>query len=196
MPVPLPTVPDTFVSDIFRETEVGARYAKAVFELAEAEGVLEAVRTDLVTLKSLLVESADLRRLLASHAFSSDDKLKGLTAVTQKAGFNALTQKALGLVGRNGRLGQVPALITAFQRLYDAKKGIVAAQVTSAVALDEAQLAALKSELAKSLGRDPVIDAIVDPAILGGLKVRVGSRLFDASLKTQLDSLKFALKRA
>jgi len=184
------------VSDIFRETEVGARYAKAVFELAEADGKLEAVHKDLTSLKAMLVESADLRRLLTSQAFTSEAKMSGLTAVTKKAKFDALTQKALGLTAQNGRLDQLFGLLTAFFRLYDVKKGVVATEVTSAVALDEAQLATLKSELAKSLGRDPVINATVDPAILGGLKVRVGSRLFDASLKTQLDSLKFALKRA
>lgn len=184
------------MSDIFTETEVGARYAKAAFELAESANAIEAIHKDLATLKALLVESADLRRLLSSHAFKSDDKLKGLLAVAEKARLNALTQKTLGLMAQNGRLDQIFGFITAFNRRYDAHKGIVAALVTSATALSEAQVTELQAALRTALGRDAVLSLQVDPALLGGLKVRVGSRLFDASLKSKLDSLKFALKRA
>ncbi|ESQ81065.1 F0F1 ATP synthase subunit delta [Asticcacaulis sp. YBE204] len=184
------------MSDIFTETEVGARYAKAVFELAVTAGSIDAVHADLVTLKALLIESKDLRRLVTSHAFTSADKLKGLTAVLEKAAPNALTIKALGLIAQNGRLSQVFGFITAFNRLHDARKGIVSAVVASATTLSEAQVADLQAALRTALGRDAVISQSVDPSLLGGLKVRVGSRLFDASLKTKLDSLKFALKRA
>lgn len=184
------------MSDIFRETEVGERYAKAVFELAEAAGNLDAVQADLKTLKALLIESKDLRRLVTSHAFKSEDKLKGLTAVLNAAKPNALTIKALGLMAQNGRLDQVFGFITAFARQYDAKKGIVSAVVTSATVLSDEQVAGLQAALRTALGQDPVLSQTVDPSLLGGLKVRVGSRLFDASLKTKLDSLKFALKRA
>ncbi|ADU11958.1 ATP synthase F1, delta subunit [Asticcacaulis excentricus CB 48] len=187
---------EVIVSDIFRETEVGERYAKAVFELADAAGQLDAVQADLKTLKALLIESKDLRRLVTSHAFKSEDKLKGLTAVLNTAAPNALTLKALGLMAHNGRLDQVFGLITAFTRLYDAKKGIVSAVVTSATALTDEQVTGLQAALRTALGQDPVLSQTVDPSLLGGLKVRVGSRLFDASLKTKLDSLKFALKRA
>ncbi|MDC7682650.1 F0F1 ATP synthase subunit delta [Asticcacaulis sp. BYS171W] len=184
------------MSDIFRETEVGARYAKAVFELADAAGSIDAVYADLATLKAMLTESRDLHRLVTSHAFASSDKLKGLTAVLDMAKPNALTVKALGLIAQNGRLNEVFGFITAFNRLHDARKGIVSAVVTSATALSEAQVADLQAALRIALGRDAVISQSVDPSLLGGLKVRVGSRLFDASLKTKLDSLKFALKRA
>lgn len=185
------------MSDIFRETEVGARYAKAVFELADDAGQVDAVQADLKTLKALLTESQDLRRAVTSQAFKSEDKLKGLNAVLEKATKPAaLTLKALGLMAQNGRLDHVFGFITAFARLYDAKKGIVSAVVTSASALSDEQVADLQAALRTALGRDPVISQSVDPSLLGGLKVRVGSRLFDASLKTKLDSLKFALKRA
>ncbi|WKL58160.1 F0F1 ATP synthase subunit delta [Asticcacaulis sp. ZE23SCel15] len=184
------------MSDIFRENEVGNRYAKAIFELARDGGALEAVYKDFATLKALITESADLRRVLGSQAFASDLKLKGLLAVAKKAKLNALTTKALNLMGQKGRLDQLAATIAGFNSLYAAHKGIVTATVTSAVALDDGQLKNLKAELAKALGREADITTLVDPAILGGLKVRVGSRLFDASLKTKLNSLKFALKRA
>jgi len=188
---------EVIVSDIFRETEVGERYAKAVFELADAAGQIDAVQADLASLKGLLVESKDLRRLVTSHAFKSEDKLKGLSAVLKKAAKpSALTLKALGLMAQNGRLDHVFSLITAYARLYDARKGIVSAVVTSATALTDEQVAGLQAALRTALGQDPVLSQSVDPSLLGGLKVRVGSRLFDASLKTKLDSLKFALKRA
>ncbi|WP_298333450.1 F0F1 ATP synthase subunit delta [Asticcacaulis sp.] len=184
------------MSDIFRETEVGERYAKAVFELADSAGHLDAVQADLNTLKALLTESKDLRRLVTSNAFKSEIKLKGLTAVLDTAKPNALTLKTLGLMAQNGRLDQVFALVTAFLRLYNAKKGVVSAVVTSATVLTEEQVTGLQAALHTALGQDPVLSQTVDPSLLGGLKVRVGSRLFDASLKTKLDSLKFALKRA
>jgi F-type H+-transporting ATPase subunit delta len=184
------------VSDLFKETEVGARYAKAAFELSETQGALKVVNADLAALKALLIESQDLRRLVGSHAFKSEDKLKGLLAVTQALSLNAITKKTLGLMAKNNRLDQVFALISAFTRLYEAKSGVVAAFVTSATALSDTQVADLNSALRQSLGQEAVLDLKVDPSLLGGLKVRIGSRLFDASLKTKLDSLKFALKRA
>lgn len=184
------------MSDIFRETEVGARYAKAAFELAETSGKLDTIHADLAKVKALLSESADLRRLVTSKVYGNEDKLKGLSAVLAKVAPDALTLKTFGLMAQNGRLDQLFGFIAAFNRLYDVKKGIVAATVTSATALSDAQVGELQAALRTALGRDAVLSQTVDPAILGGLKVRVGSRLFDASLKTKLDSLKFALKRA
>jgi len=184
------------VNDQFRQTEAGGRYARAAFELAQAQGVLDAVHGDIATLKALLLQSAELRRFVSSVVYSSEIKLNGLLAVTKAAKLNPLTTKLLGVLAANRRLGELFPVITAFNTLYDAHKGIVNAEVVSAVALSEPQLAELKKTLARTLGQSPEISASVDPAILGGLKVRVGSRLFDASLKTKLDSLKFALKRA
>ena len=184
------------MNDQFRETEAGERYAKAAFELAQEQGVLDAVHGDIATLKALMLESADLRRFVSSVIYTSDVKLKGVLAVTKKAKLNPLTIKFLGVLAANHRLGELFPVITAFNKRYDAFKGIVNAEVVSAVALSEPQLDDLKKTLVKTLGQSAEISTSVDPAILGGLKVRIGSRLFDASLKTKLDSLKFALKRA
>ena len=184
------------MADEFRENEVGQRYAQALFELARDAGSLDAVKTDLDTLQGAIRDSLDLRRLLASPAFSSEDKGRALSAIAEKAKAGPLTLKFLGLLSLNRRASVLPAVITGFRRLYDQNRGVVAAQVTTAVKLSAAQARGLALSLAQTLGREPEIVTVVDPSILGGVKVRVGSRLFDASLKTRLDSLKFALKRA
>jgi len=184
------------VADDFRTTEVGDRYAQALFDLALETGRLDAVRADVVSLKTAWIESADLRRLATSPVISADDQVKGLTAVAAKARFEPNTVNFLGLLAQNGRARDLAAVIAGFERLYAKHAGVVAAEVISAQPLDDKQLTAIKAALNKSLGKAPELTTRVDPAILGGLKVKVGSKLFDASLKTKLDQMKFALKRA
>jgi F-type H+-transporting ATPase subunit delta len=184
------------LADDSKNADVGARYAQALFELAEQGGALAAVEADLKALKAMREESADLRTLLASPAFTAEDKGRGLSAIADKAKLNALTKKFLGLLSVNNRASALPAVIAAFEQLAAKHRGAVAAEVTSALPLSKTQLANIAKQLTKALGKDPELTARVDPSILGGLKVRVGSRLFDASLKSRLDSLKFALKRA
>jgi F-type H+-transporting ATPase subunit delta len=184
------------VADDFKESEVAERYAQALFELAQGAGALEAVRDDLLAVSAMTAESLDLRRLLASPAWSSEDKRKALQAVADKAGFNPLTRKFLGLLAENRRASALPAVVSAFRRLYDRQRGVVAAEVVTAIKLTQKQLDGVQKALNQALGRQPELTTTVDPSILGGIKVRVGSRLFDASLKTKLDQLKFALKRA
>jgi F-type H+-transporting ATPase subunit delta len=184
------------LSDFFAQSEVGARYAKAAFELSLQQGKLEAVTTDLKALKAMITDSADLKRLITDIRYDAADQAKGISAIAAKAGFDPLTLKALGLLIKNGRVATLGGFITAFTRLYDAHKGIVSAVVTSAIALTPEQDKALKAALGTALGREAVVETHVDPSLLGGLKVKLGSRLFDASLKTKLDSLKLTLKRA
>ena len=175
---------------------VGARYARALLDLSVETGALAAVESDLASLKAMLAESADLRTLIASPKFDAEDKAKALNAVAARAGANEITRKFLGLLAHNRRASALPTVIEAFERLAAARRGLVLAKVTTAIALTPAQAKDLAGALRTALGGDPQVETIVDPAILGGLKVRVGSRLYDASLKTKLDSLKFALKRA
>ena len=175
---------------------MGARYAQALFDLALETNSLEAVEADLKGLKAAREESADLRALLASPAFNAEQKGAGLKAIAQKGGANPTTVKFLGLLAQNGRTGSIGAVTTDFIRLSAEHRGVVTAEVVSAVPLTPAQEQDVKAALRQSLGKDPELTARVDPSILGGLKVRVGSRLFDASVKSKLDSLKFALKRA
>ncbi|QDH74734.1 F0F1 ATP synthase subunit delta [Brevundimonas sp. M20] len=184
------------MADDFRTTEVGERYAQALFDLADEKGALDAVRADLKSLRAAWVESADLRRLATSPVLAAEDQVKGLVAIAAKAKFNGVTANFLGLLAQNGRARDLTAVIAAFEALYAKKTGLVAAEVVSAQALTVAQLKTIQTTLRASLGKDPELTTRVDPAILGGLKVKVGSKLFDASLKTKLDQMKFALKRA
>ena len=184
------------MADDFRTTEVGDRYAQALFDLALETGRLDAVRADLQSLKAAWIDSADLRRLATSPVVSAEDQSKGLTAIAAKAAFEKTTTNFLGLLAQNGRARDLTAVIAGFDARYARHAGVVAAEVVSAQPLDAKQLAAIKSALNASLGKAPELTTRVDPSILGGLKVKVGSRLFDASLKTKLDQMKFALKRA
>ena len=189
------------MADDSRNADVGERYAQALFELAvDAEGrepgALAAVEADLKGLRQLTVESADLRRLIASPAFSSEDKGRALIAVAEAAKTHPLTRKFLGLLAANGRAGALASVIAGYEALSAKARGAISAEVTTAVALSPAQSKGVAAALRQALGKDPEIETRVDPSILGGIKVQVGSRLFDASLKSKLDSLKFALKRA
>ena len=175
---------------------MGARYAQAVFDLALDAGALTQVEADLKSLKTARAESLDLRRLMDSPAFSAEDKGRGLKAIAQKAGFHPITLKFLGLLTANRRADCLGQVTDSFTRLSAAHRGVVSAEVVSAVPLSADQEQGVKAALRQSLGKDPEITTRVDPSILGGLKVRVGSRLFDASLRSKLDTLKFALKRA
>jgi len=184
------------VADDFRTTEVGERYAQALFDLADETGALDAVRADLKSLRGAWRDSADLRRLATSPLVAADDQRKGLAAIADAAKFHGTTRNFLGLLGQNGRARDLPAVIAAFEALYAKKTGLVAAEVVSALPLGAAQLKSVQAALRAALGKDPELTTRVDPSILGGLKVKVGSKLFDASLKTKLDQMKFALKRA
>jgi len=184
------------VADDSKATDVGARYAQALFDLALDEQKVAVVEADLKSLRTMTAGSPDLRALLASPRFSDADKAKGLSAVAAQAGFSPLTQKFLGFVVAQRRAAALPAMIHSFIALSAAHRGVVSAEVVTALAMTPAQVKGVAAALRTALGKDPEITTRVDPSILGGIKVRVGSRLYDASLKSKLDSLKFALKRA
>ena len=184
------------MADASKASDVGARYAQALFELAKDQRETAVVEADLKSLKAMIADAKDLRTLIGSPGIRAEDKAKGLTAIAEAAGLCATSRKFLGLVATNRRASALPAMITAFERLAAEDRGAVSAQVTTAMPLTDAQIKALAASLRTALGKDPEIETRVDPAILGGLKVRVGSRLYDASLKSRRDSLKFALKRA
>jgi F-type H+-transporting ATPase subunit delta len=184
------------LADDSRASDVGARYARALFDLCVETGVLDAVEADLKSLGGMIAGSADFRALLASPRFSGEDKAKGLSAIAARAGLSETTAKFLGVLAANRRAGALGPIIQAFGRLVEAHRGVISAHVVTAIPLSAAQTETLTAALRASFGKDPRIETHVDPAILGGLRVRVGSRLYDASLKSKLDSLKFALKRA
>lgn len=184
------------MADDSKVSNVGGRYAQALFDLASEQNKVATVEADLKSLKAAIAESRDLRALLASPAFGADDKRKGLTAIAEKAKFHPVTRKFVGLIAANGRAAALPDAISGFENLAAAARGAVSAEVVTAIPLSSAQAKGVAAALRQALGKDPEITTRVDPSLLGGIKVKVGSRLFDASVRSKLDSLKFALKRA
>lgn len=173
---------------------VADRYATAIFELAEDRKAMDAVADDLATLATLLGESADLRRIVDSPVLSRADQGRGMDAVVEKAGASPLTRNLIGLMAKNRRLFYLPEVIEAFRQKLAAQRGEVAAEVVSAKKLTAKQIEALTGVLSQAVGGTIVLDAKVDKSLLGGLVVRVGSRMIDSSLQTKLQGLKLAMK--
>lgn len=173
---------------------LSGRYATALFDLAGDGGELDAVAADMVRMADLLAESADLNRLVRSPVLSREDQGRAIDAVMEKAEFGDLARRFVGLVARNRRLFALADMIRDFAKLMANHRGEVTAEVTSAQALDDAQLTAVSAGLAKAVGRDVKISAQVDEGLLGGMIVKVGSRMVDSSLRTKLQNLQFAMK--
>lgn len=175
---------------------VAGRYAAALFELAEEQKKLDEVASDLAGIRSLLADSADLRRLVASPVISRDEQGRALTAVLQKAGVSQLTQQFVGVVARNRRLFALDGMCVAYRDLLAGRRGEVTAEVTTAQPLSDTQRSALETELRAAMGSKVSLDARVDASLLGGMIVKVGSRMVDSSLRTKLQRLELALKGA
>lgn len=176
---------------------MAGRYATALFELARDEKVVDAVKADLDGFAAVMADSEDLRRLVRSPVFGAEEQTKALAAVLDKADIKGLTANFLKLVASNRRLFAVSDMIRAFRALVAKHKGEVTAQVTVAEKLSDAHLEALKSALKSVTGGKAVdLNVKVDPAIIGGLTVKLGSRMVDSSLRTKLNSIKNAMKEA
>ena len=173
---------------------MAGRYATAVFELALEENALDRVVADLDRFDALIADSPDLLRLVRSPVFGAEQQQAALTAVLDRAGIGGTAANFLRLVTANRRLFAVRDMIRALRGLVARHKGEVTAQVTVAERLADRHLAALKDALKSVTGKDVTLDIKVEPAIIGGLVVKVGSRMVDASLKTKLNSIKHAMK--
>lgn len=173
---------------------VAERYALSLFELALETGAVDAVGADLDRFQVLLDESEDLRRLVASPVFSAEDQQRAVTAIAEKAGIKSLVGNFLKVVAGNRRLFALPGMIRAYRQIVADHRGEITAEVTSAHALSPAQENELKSALKGVTGKDVAVAVTVDPSILGGLIVKVGSRQIDTSLRAKLSTLKLALK--
>jgi F-type H+-transporting ATPase subunit delta len=173
---------------------VSERYATALFELANEAGELDAAEADLKRFAGLIEDSGDLKRLVRSPVFSADEQYRAVAAVLEKAEIGGLVANLIKVAAKNRRLFAVPDMITAFGRLMARHRGEVSAEVTSAEPLSDKHLADLKSALKVSLGKDVALEANVDPSLIGGLIVKVGSRMIDGSLRTKLNSLKLVMK--
>jgi F-type H+-transporting ATPase subunit delta len=174
---------------------VAGRYASALFELADNARSLDQVAEDLRTFRTMAAESAELARVLASPVISRAAKSQALLAVLDAAGIKGLTRSFIGTVAANGRARELVAMATAFLTELASRRGETTVAVTSAVPLSPAQLQQLNDSLRSVLGSTKVsIDARVEPEILGGLVVKVGSRLFDSSIRSKLQRLQLAMK--
>jgi len=175
---------------------LAGRYALAVFELAREQGALDAVAGNLRDLRALYDESADLRRLVRSPALTREDQGRGIDAIAERAGFSKLARQFLGLLAHKRRLFALPDVIEAFEGMLSRHRGEVSAELISAVPLSEEQIGKLKDQLSETVGKSVSLSTSIDPGLLGGIVVRVGSRMIDASLRTKLRRLKLAMKGA
>jgi F-type H+-transporting ATPase subunit delta len=173
---------------------LAGRYASALFELADGQRQLDAVAGDLTALRRMLHESADLRRLVESPVIGRDAQAKAMSALMHAAGTGGLVQRFVRVVCHNGRLRDLPAMITSYLAELARRRGETAAEVVSATPLSETQMQALSETLRRLVGNKISVNARVDADLLGGLVVKVGSRMFDSSVRTKLQRLRLAMK--
>ncbi|MGH6664112.1 MAG: F0F1 ATP synthase subunit delta [Pseudolabrys sp.] len=176
---------------------MAGRYGNALFELARDEKAVDAVKADLDRFDAMIADSPDLLRLVRSPVFDADSQLRALAAILDKAGIDGLAANFLRVITVNRRLFAVRDMIRGFRTLVARHRGEVTAQVTVAEPLNDGNRDALKSALkAVTGGKDIDLEVKVEPAIIGGLIVKVGSRMVDSSLRTKLNAIKFAMKEA
>ncbi len=176
------------------QASLAGRYASALFGLARDEKQIDAVSRSLETLKQALADSRELNQLAASPLVGREDAGKAFAAVAGQLSLDPLTTNFVGVLARNGRKAQLGNVIKAFGRLAADHRGETTAEVVTAHALNDDQVAKLKAQLKGRAGRDVTIDARVDPNILGGLVVKLGSQMIDASLRSKLNRLALAMK--
>ena len=176
------------------QSSLSGRYASALFGLARDEKQIDAVSRSLEALSAALAESPDLQRLVSSPLIKRSDAEATVAALVPALSLDPLTANFVRVLARNGRLTALAGIIAEVRRLAAAHRGETTAQVTTAHPLDDDQVAALKTQLAARAGRDVAIDARVDPSILGGIVVRLGSQMIDASIRTKLNTLATAMK--
>jgi F-type H+-transporting ATPase subunit delta len=179
---------DSLVSGVAR------RYASALFELAREAGEIDATERGLDRFAALVDESRDLGRLVASPVFGADEQLAGVSAVLDKAGIGGVAGNFIKLVAKNRRLFAVGEMIRAYRALAAEHRGETVAEVTSAEPLSDTHAAALTAALGEATGRTVLLKRRIDASLIGGLIVKIGSRMIDTSLKTKLNSLRIAMK--
>ena len=181
-------------SEKAQETGLAGRYATAVFELAQAAKAVDAVAADFSALRKAIDSSPDLARLVRSPAFSREAQAKALKPILEKMAVNPLTQKFVLLVVAKRRLFTLEGIIAAYNRKVARLKGEVEAEVTSARPLSASETAELSKVLKAQLGREPRLSTRVDPDLLGGLVVKLGSRMIDTSIRTKLNGMRAAMR--
>ena len=175
---------------------MAGRYATALFDLARETNAIDAAKADLERFDALVAESADLERLVRSPVFSADEQLQAVSTVLDRAGIGGLAAKFVKLVTTNRRLFAVRDMVRGYRELVTQHKGEATAEITVAEQLKDDHIAALRSALKAVSGKDVDLAIKVDPAIIGGLVVKLGSRMVDSSLRTKLNAIKNAMKEA
>jgi len=170
------------------------RYAAALFDLADERGILDEAAANLRQLKAMMTESVELSRLIRSPILSREEQGKAVVALAERAGFAPLVRDFLAVVARNRRLFAVPAMIEAYLEKLAERRGEVTAEVAAAQALSTTQIDLLREQLRRSVGRQVAIDVRVDPGLIGGMIVKVGSRMIDGSIRSKLQRLQMAMK--
>ena len=176
------------------QASLAGRYASALFGLARDEMKIDAVTRSLDSLDSALSESTDFAALVSSPLVSRADAAKAIAALVPALGLDPITANFLNVLAKNGRLGELKSVIRVVRQLAAGHRGETTAGVTTARALDDRQVAELKANLKARVGRDVAIDARVDPSLLGGIVVRLGSQMIDSSIRTKLNTLANAMK--
>ncbi|WP_313536309.1 F0F1 ATP synthase subunit delta [Sphingomonas sp.] len=176
------------------QASLSGRYATALFELARDAKAIEAVEASLATVRAALDESPEFKALTTSPLIGRKDAGKAVAAAAGVMGLDATTTKFLGVLAENRRLAQLPAIIRTFRALATSHRGETTAEVISAHPLNAEQVDALKQQLRTRIGREVSVDLSVDPSLLGGLVVKIGSQMIDSSIKTRLNSLAHAMK--
>jgi F-type H+-transporting ATPase subunit delta len=181
-------------SDIAGASGLAGRYATALYELAEADKQLDTVAQDLSAISDMVDDSADLSRLIRSPVIARDDQIAAMDAILTEAGVSELTKRFIGVVAQNRRLFALTGMIKQFQGILARRRGELTAEVTTAQALTDAQRQAIEDGLKKAMGTKVAVDARVDEDLLGGLMVKVGSRMIDSTIKTKLQQLRLSMR--
>jgi F-type H+-transporting ATPase subunit delta len=184
------------VSDSTPVSGVSGRYATALFELADETGALDGTARHVDALAAALADSADLRALIASPLYAREEQAAAMAAVCDRMGIGAPVKNFVALLAANRRLFALPEVIRDFRALLDRKRGVIAAEVRSATPLSAAQRADLERTLKTATGRDVALDLGVDESLIGGLVVKVGSKMIDTSIRSKLAQLQTAMKEA
>lgn len=175
-------------------TGISGRYAKALFDLALESKEIDATSNDLSKIEALIAESGEFANLISSPIVTKDDQIKAVSLVAKELDLSTLSSNFMGVLAQNRRLGSLKAILVSFKKIAADHKGEVTADVVSAHPMSDDQTAALKKSLKATMGKDVTFDARVDESLLGGLIVKIGSRMVDSSLKSKLENLKVSMK--
>ncbi len=189
-----PEMTSNIVSENLTITGLAGRYAIALFDLGQEANSLKKIAQDVATLSALLETSSDLKGLTLNPVFSSEEKGRAMAAVIKAAELDQLVANFVAVVAKNGRLDELENIISEFMRILAHHNGEVSASVITAQALTKTQLSALKNKLKSMVGSEVTVDTDVDDSLLGGMVVKIGSRMIDSSLKTKLANLEESMK--